>query len=544
MSTNPTIIQNIRLFLITPSPMNPRKTFNEDELKELADNIEKQGLLQPITVRPARGRNVDETNAVYEIVCGERRYRACSMLKLETIPCIVREMTDDEALDAMITENLQRRDVDPIEEAVAFNILNIRGQSVADIAERFGKSAAYVNNRMRLTSLIEPLRQALSNGQLPLGGAYLLARLNKEEQQEYFDEELDDEDIQTTLADVEYWLNTYFMELWHAPFQDGKTLKEEWNPNGKLIRRCDHCDCNTGNHGCLFADMKKEEPQCINRTCFNRKTDVYYDWFINQHASRITREGQSINPGDVVLTNAGYIMGDEEKKRLQYFTEKYGLMGYRVFTEKELPNRYYSGSSTLKEDLKKGKVVECIELADMAKRHDISIAYRYIPADKATSSPVDPNFRVSQLLERSAAVEKNAQKKITARARQAFDKEKYIARDSQLTPWELNIMAAIVFDMVPWTEQDLLIPGTRNTHATPQQINTFFNERNYSWMRRAIASFIEKEHKQPFLVELATHESAKAYADISFIRSEAHKKIDDINSKLAELGYDEKGNKL
>ena len=141
-------VQNIRIDLISPSPLNPRKTFDEAALLELTSNIEKQGLLQPITVRVSKSDDITdlETGEVtkipcsYEIVCGERRYRAVSLLKAnedieniakikahrkklenyQTIPCIVREMTDDEAFEAMITENLQRKDVDPIEEAFAF----------------------------------------------------------------------------------------------------------------------------------------------------------------------------------------------------------------------------------------------------------------------------------------------------------------------------------------------------------------------------------------------------------------------------------------
>lgn len=115
-SNSPTMaeVKNIPTREIKPSPRNPRKTFDESAIKELAASIRQHGLLQPITVRPK--------DFWYEIVMGERRYRAYCLNQQEstkfptTIPCIVREMTDEEALDAMITENLQRKDVDPIEE--------------------------------------------------------------------------------------------------------------------------------------------------------------------------------------------------------------------------------------------------------------------------------------------------------------------------------------------------------------------------------------------------------------------------------------------
>ena len=114
-------IQEVSLNKIRPSAMNPRKTFDQEALQELADNIKRQGLLQPITIRPVDELlNTDGTLCHYEVVCGERRYRAVKMNGSKTISCIVREMTDEDAFDAMITENLQRKDVDPMEESFAF----------------------------------------------------------------------------------------------------------------------------------------------------------------------------------------------------------------------------------------------------------------------------------------------------------------------------------------------------------------------------------------------------------------------------------------
>ena len=174
-------IRKIPLEKVKPSPMNPRKTIDEGSLQELADNIAKQGLLQPITGRPVEYYDMldEDTNEIatiptsYEIVCGERRYRALLILKekedalniervaahrkksdnYQTIASIVREMTDDEAFEAMITENLQRKDVDPIEESFAFVKLMEKGKSLEDIAVRFGKSIRFVQDRIKLNTL-------------------------------------------------------------------------------------------------------------------------------------------------------------------------------------------------------------------------------------------------------------------------------------------------------------------------------------------------------------------------------------------------------
>ena len=138
-------IKNVPISAILPSPRNPRKTFDEVSLQELADNIKQQGLLQPITVRPIIDLADQEGNLCkYEVVCGERRFRAVKMNGDETIPCIVRDLDDETAYEVMITENLQRKDIDPMEEAFAFNELVKAGKSCDEIAQRFGKPLRFL----------------------------------------------------------------------------------------------------------------------------------------------------------------------------------------------------------------------------------------------------------------------------------------------------------------------------------------------------------------------------------------------------------------
>ena len=134
-------IQNIPMSEIVPSPRNPRKNFDEEALQELADNIKHQGLLQPITIRPIEWKEEEQSTGVgytpnkYEIVCGERRWRAVKLNESETIPCIVRELDDATAYEVMITENLQRKDIDPMEEAFAFAELIKTGKAADEIAQ-------------------------------------------------------------------------------------------------------------------------------------------------------------------------------------------------------------------------------------------------------------------------------------------------------------------------------------------------------------------------------------------------------------------------
>jgi ParB family chromosome partitioning protein len=141
------------------------------------------GVLQPVIVR-AKGRT-------FEIVCGERRYRACKMAELKTIPAIVRKLTDDEALESAITENLQRADVSPIEEATAYKRLSETGRyDVAKLAARFGKKEAYIRNRMKLNDLTDEILTLVNDETLSISVALELCRYSADVQTDIYEKHL------------------------------------------------------------------------------------------------------------------------------------------------------------------------------------------------------------------------------------------------------------------------------------------------------------------------------------------------------------------
>ena len=232
-------VKKIPITSVHPSPMNPRKTFDEVGLAELADNIEKQGLLQPITVRPVKHPNneFNDRPDKYEIVCGERRFRACKILsdkfsgsssesKFDFILAIVREMNDDEAFDAMITENLQRKDVDPMEEAFAFGKLIDKGNTAEEIATRFGKSIRFVQDRVKLNSLIPDLMLAVKDGKMPIVAAQLICKLNEEDQKKYANS------YQASIngynkANAESFINSLFMKIDNTPWYETDDQADE-----------------------------------------------------------------------------------------------------------------------------------------------------------------------------------------------------------------------------------------------------------------------------------------------------------------------------
>lgn len=149
---------------IAPSPLQPRKKFSEDSLKELKDSIAELGVIQPLIVRKVEGR--------IELIAGERRWRACRMLGLETVPVIERPSTDQEVLEMALIENLQRQDLNAIEEAEGYVRLARDFQLKQEvIARRVGKSRASVANSMRLLDLQAPIQRHLADGHLTVGHA-------------------------------------------------------------------------------------------------------------------------------------------------------------------------------------------------------------------------------------------------------------------------------------------------------------------------------------------------------------------------------------
>jgi len=147
-----------------PSGFNPRKDFAEAELAELADSIRSKGLLQPIIARP------DPQRGGYEIVAGERRWRAAQRAALHTVPAIVRELSDLEAAEFALIENVQRTDLNPIEEATGYNELMEKfGYTQEQVSEVVGKGRSYLANMVRLLKLPPPVQALLQDGKLTAG---------------------------------------------------------------------------------------------------------------------------------------------------------------------------------------------------------------------------------------------------------------------------------------------------------------------------------------------------------------------------------------
>lgn len=162
-------LRRLAIELVRPNPNNPRREFKAEELKDLADSIREKGVLQPLIVRTnGDGRS-------YEIVAGERRWRAAQLAQLHEVPVIVRELSDGEALEVALIENIQRADLNPLEEAQGYAELIERfGYTQQQLAQSIAKSRSHVANTLRLLSLPEDVKAHLVSGTLSAGHARTL----------------------------------------------------------------------------------------------------------------------------------------------------------------------------------------------------------------------------------------------------------------------------------------------------------------------------------------------------------------------------------
>ncbi len=155
----------------------PRKTFKEEALKELAESIKEHGILQPLLVRPYK-------DDLYELIAGERRYRAAIILGLEEVPVVVKEMEDNTVMEAALIENLQREDLSPVEEAFAFKeMIEKYSYTQEQLAAKIGKSRAYIANAVRILNLPEEILLMVEDGRLSAGHARAILSVKDKGQQ-------------------------------------------------------------------------------------------------------------------------------------------------------------------------------------------------------------------------------------------------------------------------------------------------------------------------------------------------------------------------
>ena len=172
-------IREVAITDILPNPSQPRKNFSSEALNELAQSIKEHGILQPLVVRQIN-------NGKFEIVAGERRWRASKQAGLNKVPVVIKNLSDKEAMQIAIIENIQRQELNPVEEAEAFQkLIHEYGMTQEEMAAKVGKSRPYIANALRLLSLNNIVKNLLSEGKITAGHARALVSLAHEEQLMY-----------------------------------------------------------------------------------------------------------------------------------------------------------------------------------------------------------------------------------------------------------------------------------------------------------------------------------------------------------------------
>ena len=174
-NTKTTDITEIKLSEIRSNPYQPRKTFDEKALNELAESIKEHGVVQPVIVKKSiKG---------YELIAGERRTKASRIAGKETIPAIIRDFNDQEMMEIALIENIQRENLNPIEEAIAFkNILKETGMTQEQIATKFGKSRSYITNLLGLLNLPTKVQDSVAHGEISMSHARTLSKISDQDE--------------------------------------------------------------------------------------------------------------------------------------------------------------------------------------------------------------------------------------------------------------------------------------------------------------------------------------------------------------------------
>lgn len=315
---------------IVASLTNPRKSFKAEPLKELADSIQASGVHQPILVRPLPASRLEETSRAlrsnvlawpfatthkgepieYELVAGERRWRACQLAGVAEVPAMIRQLTDDQALEIQVVENLQREDVTELEEAEGYEVLMRTGNLNADqVAAKIGKSRSYVYARLKLLALCNTARNALREGLIDASKGLLIARIPDEGLQikalDFCTRDDWQGDVPSYRECARHVQNEYMLRLDKARFSvaDATLVPEAGS--------CSECPKRTGANPDLFKDVDSADV-CIDPKCFRAKEDA--------HTALVVADAQA--KGQTVIAG-------EDAAELVYDSYRSKLKGYK-----------------------------------------------------------------------------------------------------------------------------------------------------------------------------------------------------------------------
>lgn len=258
--------EQLPLAALRESPRNTRRTYNEAKLAELTESVKTKGIITPLIARPLAGET-----GVYEIGAGHRRFRAAMVAGIATAPVIIRDYSDDEFLEVLTIENLQREDVHPMEEAQGYaELLKRPGYDVGTLAQKLVKSESYIYQRLKLLELIPDLRDQFAADKIQFGHALILCRLEPVTQADIFKHELHyrDDGCITVQALRNHVERNIYLDLGKAAFP---IMDPGLRP---MAGSCDACSKRTGFNPSLFPEVKAKD-HCLDRACYHQKANAY-----------------------------------------------------------------------------------------------------------------------------------------------------------------------------------------------------------------------------------------------------------------------------
>ena len=565
-------IRQIPLSLVCPSPMNPRKTFGEEELKELADNIEKQGLLQPITVRPIQDpTKFPASNGVapqYEIICGERRYRAfvklsdewadmdCIAPKGETynrfsvISAIVREMTDEEAFDAMISENLQRKDVDPMEEAFAFGQLVKNGKTVEEVAARFGKSIRFVQDRIKLNALIPELMKEVKEDKMPISAAMVICKVSADKQRAYYKQYVDGP-IGFTTASAQSFVKAMFLSVDDAVWKDFPEFADGCD------KACAQCQYNTVNHGCLFYEMNAKVGQCTNPQHYQAKTVAFIEKFLTENSDSFVKAGDPLEKGKTVIAiNIDGYAPESVKKLKIAIRDRVKALGYEIVTpEMHFGSRCYYpyDDDRTQAMLESGECYRVLQLADYNIIHPQRQAWYLKKGDTETNVDGNGNpLKVQRLLDGYKHKTDSLATDLQRECAKAMSKHNALT-DAPLTDKERKLFMILVAKEC-YNLRSALGIGCSNIRKNRDDDYEYFAEHPEkfdmcarAWMQYNISLLNQSAlyQAEPMLDEIGAQWCPDEYRKTKDrVQASYDKSVAKIEEELKELGYTLDGEKI
>lgn len=315
--------RELQLDKIDIGPTNPRTEFDTESLSELSKSIIIHGILQPIIVRyhPDEAAKNDD---VFQLVCGERRYRASILAGSQTIPASIRELNDDEVFELQIIENLERKDVHPMDEAIAFKKMIDSGKyTMEDISAKIAKTPTFVAQRLKLNDLVPELQEEFLKGEFGIGHAVLLSRIGLDQQQEIFQGSKDKWNPgYGTVSELKQSLERSNNDLDEAifPLADKQLLPK--------AGACMNCSKNSFANPILFPE-EKEENLCFDKSCYKEKESVFY----YQKVDSVIKE----NPG-VILVDNYYNSKRNIVESLLKENDKTVLQSYSEYSEDDSGN--------------------------------------------------------------------------------------------------------------------------------------------------------------------------------------------------------------